>query len=198
MKKVVILLIMLLIIPLEVKALYVNGERIDWNKRLTTPTNKNFAYMIHDGCEYTVAVPAAAQKLMYPTNMTNPIVLWQTTNYEQSKMDFFQEYEEYSSYIAYAISFRKNDSGVYYAMDPTEKDLYDWVYGEIYLNDYYLNSMTADKRSTTILHEMLHVFGLKDLYNEANKGSIMYGYGYSRTTTVLTSDANQVLNNKYN
>ena len=93
MKKVIIisLMILLLFCNEKVEALYVNGEKIDFDNKITTPANRNFAYMIHDGCEYTVAIPAGAQKLMYPTGMTNPIVLWQTTNYQQSKMDFYQE-----------------------------------------------------------------------------------------------------------
>lgn len=62
MKKLVILLMLLLIVPLETKALYVNGEKIDFEHRITTPANKNFAYMIHEGCEYTVAIPDGAKK----------------------------------------------------------------------------------------------------------------------------------------
>ena len=76
-------------------------------------------------------------------------------------------------------------------------NLYDWVYGEITLNDYYMDDMTSNHRSATVLHEMLHVFGLNDLYNQSNKGSIMYGFD-NRNTMVMTSDANQVLNDKYN
>lgn len=197
MKKLVILLMLLLIVPLETKALYVNGEKIDFEHRITTPANKNFAYMIHEGCEYTVAIPDGAKKLMYPTNMTNPIVLWQTTDYQQSKMDFYQVSSSTADYSAATSFFRKNASGQYYQMYISELNLYDWVYGEITLNDYYMVSMTKEHRSATVLHEMLHVFGLNDLYSLSNKGSIMYGVD-DRNTMVMTADANQVLNEKYN
>lgn len=198
MKKIIILLLLLLILPFEgVRALFVNGEKIDFENKITTPANRNFAYMIHDGCEYTVAIPAGAQKLMYPTDMTNPIVLWQTTDYQQSKMDFYQEISSTADYSAKTSFFRKNENGEYYQMYIYELNSYDWVYGEITLNDYYMDSMTRDHRSATVLHEMLHVFGLNDLYSSRNKGSIMYGYD-NRDTMVMTADANQVLNNKYN
>lgn len=197
MKKIVVLLILLLTMPIGVNALYVNGEKIDFENKLTTPANRNFAYMIHEGCEYTVAIPAGAQKLMYPANMTNPIVLWQTTNYQQSKIDFYQESEPNAYYSAYVITFRKNTSGDYEAMPVYERDLYNWTYGEIWLNDASMVNMSSDHRSATILHEMLHVFGLNDLYYSSNIGSIMYGYD-DRATKIMTSDANQVLNEKYN
>ena len=56
---------------------------------------------------------------------------------------------------------------------------------------------TNQKRAAIIIHEMLHGFGLKDLYSSLNKNSIMYGYS-SGTATGVTSDANQILNDKYN
>ena len=199
MKKVIIisLMILLLFCNEKVEALYVNGEKIDFDNKITTPANRNFAYMIHDGCEYTVAIPAGAQKLMYPTGMTNPIVLWQTTNYQQSKMDFYQENLSNVDYSAKTSFFRKNTNDEYYQMPIYQLNLYDWVYGEITLNVFYIDDITSNHRSATVLHEMLHVFGLNDLYNQSNKGSIMYGFD-NRNTMVMTSDANQVLNDKYN
>ena len=134
---------------------------------------------------------------MYPTNMTNPIVLWQTTDYQQSKMDFYQVSSSTADYSAATSFFRKNASGQYYQMYISELNLYDWVYGKITFNDYYMVSMTKEHRSATVLHEMLHVFGLNDLYSLSNKGSIMYGVD-DRNTMVMTADANQVLNEKYN
>lgn len=50
-----------------------------------------------------------------------------------------------------------------------------------------------DLRSTVILHEMLHVYGCKDINSSS---SVMYGA--TPHVRVLTSDANQVLVNKYN
>lgn len=56
----------------------------------------------------------------------------------------------------------------------------------------------GSSRKLTILHEMLHVYGLRDLYSSDKTWSIMYGVRDGRTATGLTSDANQVLVNKYN
>ena len=76
----------------------------------------------------------------------------------------------------------------------SELDSIEWIYGKIYLNDANLDPCDNDLRSTIILHEMCHVYGGKDVYDNAN--TIMYG----RTPTVrgLTSDFNSVLVNKYN
>lgn len=193
-----LLIMMLMVFGIEnVSATNVNGERIDWNNKITMAANKNVAYMIHDGCEYTVSIPNAVNKLMYPSGMTNPLILYQTTTYQHSKMDFYQIYDTGIQSVAYTTSWRKNSSGNYYAMPTYEKDMYDWVYAEITLNDAYMDPMTNQKRAAIIIHEMLHGFGLKDLYSSLNKNSIMYGYS-SGTATGVTSDANQILNDKYN
>lgn len=173
---------------------------IAWDKKLTQ--GKDIAYYITSGCQYTSAIPQAVSLLRYPSGLWNPIVLTPTTVQKQSKMDFYQIYNdgEYANTSAYTIIYRNTGSG-YDALKVkngyTEPDQYDWVYGDITLNDYLMDGY-GSTRKLTILHEMLHVYGLRDLYSSSQTWSIMYGIRDGRTATGLTSDANQVLVNKYN
>jgi hypothetical protein len=170
-----------------------NDEDRDYDNKLYS--GKEINYWIDPGNEYTASIPNAVQKLMYPSSGSNPLVLTRTTVNQSSKMDFYQ-YDLDDGYNAYAMTFRKNSSGEYYAMSRKEKDSYDWIYGEIHLNDNNLTNFTPAKREVTIIHEMLHVYGLKDLYDYENKWSIMY-YSSAKTATGVTNDANYVLNAKY-
>ncbi|MBC2580151.1 hypothetical protein [Clostridium sp. DJ247] len=162
---------------------------IDWNNKLTN--GQDIYYWITDSNPYIDSTNTAKNKLRYPSGMWNPMVLNRTTVKSSSKMDIYQ-YDTADLSNAYATVFRKNSSGVYYAMPISEKDSYDWVYGEIFLNIRYMQNYDVDLRSTIILHEMLHVYGCKDI---ANSNSIMYWL--TPTVRALTSDANTVLNNKY-
>lgn len=161
---------------------------IDWNKKLID--GRNIAYMINSGVEYTVSIPNALNKLMYPSGLSNNLVLNITNNYMTSKLDFYQ-YSAVDRINASASVYRKNSSGNYYN-STSEKDIYDWVYGEIQINDNYMNNYNNTIREAILIHEMLHVYGLKDI---SNSNSIMY-YATPKVTGV-TSDANNVLNNKY-
>ncbi len=162
---------------------------IDFNNRLTE--GKDIAYYIVPGNTYTASIPQAVSKLRYPSGMWNPIVLTPTSVQKQSKMDLYQ-YSSYDGNNAYTEVFRKNSSGQYY-QSVSEMDYNDWVYGNIHLNYTYLEGCDKDLRSTIILHEMLHVYGCKDV---KFTDSIMY----FATSIVrgMTSDANNVLVQKYN
>ena len=122
--------------------------------------------------------------------MYNPIVLNPTSVQISSKMDIYQ-YNKVDGHNAAASVFRKNTSGVYYN-STAAMDTYDWVYGNIYINHNYMYFYSSDLRSTIILHEMLHVYGCKDI---ATTASIMYWL--TPSVRAMTSDANTVLNNKY-
>lgn len=163
---------------------------IDWNNKLTQGVNIN--YWIAPGNEYTATIPKAVSKLRYPSGLWNPIVLNPTTVKSNSKMDIYQYSNSGDGTVASASVFRKNSSGSYYN-STSEKDKYDWVYGDLKINDHYMKKYDSDTKASILLHEMLHVYGCKDV---SNKNSIMY---YSTNTSVknLTSDANNVLNNKY-
>ncbi|MEU2205643.1 hypothetical protein AB0P19_14995 [Microbacterium oleivorans] len=152
---------------------------------------------IAPGNEYTTSIPNAVQKIMYPSGMSNPMVLWKTTVNSNSNMDFYQYYSSSSTEpVAKTTSHRKNANGNNYAMPVSEKDTYNWVYAEVRLNDYHMDGLTNTKREAVIVHEMLPGYGLRDLYNNANQASIMFG-SISGTATRLTSDANSMLNAKY-
>ncbi|MHC1684095.1 MAG: hypothetical protein AB6733_14265 [Clostridiaceae bacterium] len=165
---------------------------IDWNNKLTQGTN--ISYKIFSDCEYTSSIPNAVSKLQSPSGMRNPLTISSTSTSSASKMDFHQKSVADGTY-ATTYSYRKNSSGVYYCMPNYEKDSYDWVYGEVYLNDKYMSDAAGCSTTTRqgiIIHEMLHVYGCKDI---SNVNSIMNSYPANATT--LTTDANNVLNNKY-
>lgn len=173
---------------------------ICWDKWMTS--GKDIAYYITSDCEYTSSIPQAVKLLVNPSGMWNPMKLSATTVQKHSKMDFFQIYNagEFYNTAAYTIIYRKTDSG-YTGLKVnngyTEPDIYEWVYGDITLNDYLMSSYTTTDRKLTILHEMLHVYGLRDLKEDSDKWSIMYGARRGCTATGLTSDANDVLIAKY-
>lgn len=180
---------------IDASAMWSNGERVGWYNKMTD--GRSIYYWIDPSNEYTVSIPAAVYKLMYPSSgLVNNNVLTMTTDNNQSKMDFYQIYSLNTPTVASCSSFRKNSNGIYYQMPISEKDSYDWVYAEIKLNDAKLAEYTATKREKVILHEMLHGFGLKDLYNTINSGSIMYGY-VTGSATELTYESNAVLVTKY-
>lgn len=167
------------------------GTDIDWNNKLIN--GRNIAYMIRPGVEYTKSIPNAVNKLMYPSGMSNNLVLNPTTSYMTSKLDFYQTYSA-NGINASAYVYRKDSYGNYYN-STEQKDSLDWVYGEVKINDYYMANFSANYPATCeaiIVHEMLHVYGLKDI---SNSSSIMYGY--TPLAKGVTSDANNVLNNKY-
>lgn len=173
-----------------------SAESLAWSKSLTQ--GRDISYWIAPGNEYTVSIPRAVQKLMYPGNgMSNCLVLSRTTVNQQSKLDLHQYTDRWDQgTLGYTELFRKNSSGKYYAMYISELNTHDWVYGEVNINDYYLQHETSAIKEKVILHEMLHVYGLRDLYNTSNRHSIMY-WDIRGSATGLTSDANGVLNSKY-
>lgn len=195
-KKIIFIVLLMIMFGIAltttVKAGWETNTDIDWNNRLTQ--GKDIAYFVVSGNQYTASIPKAVSKLRYPSGMWNPIVLTPTTVQSQSKMDLYQ-YSEADGYNAYASVWRKNDSGVYYN-STSQKDSLDWVFGKIYINDIYMDKYQNDSnelRATIILHEMLHVYGCKDINNQS---SIMYGA--TPKVRALTSDANTVLVQKYN
>ena len=193
---------MFLVFPLRnVSALtYINGERIDWAKEMTLATSIN--YWLAPGNTYTVSIPNAVQTLMYPnTGQYNPLNLYPTTIQQKAKIELYQD-NNVSPYTAATSVYRKNSSGIYYAMPIAEKDTYDWVWAKIILFENNMVNLSSDLKKTIIVHEMLHAYGLRDLYNYSNNNSIMHGYWDQWTQSVIqagvTNDANNILNEKYN
>ena len=194
MKKKILFSIIVVTMIMTSMVSIVSAETVSWKNKLYQGTSIN--YWLHSNVEYTVSIPNAIHKLMYPIGMTNRLVLKQTTVNSSSKMDFHQYDDPYTRTIAFAKSFRKNSSGNYYAMPVSEKDQFDWIYGEVHINDAIMDGFSSAEKEGTLIHEMLHVYGLKDLYHYSNQGSIMYGYRPNGVNN-LTSDSNAALNSKY-
>lgn len=178
---------------------YVYGEQLDWVKSMTEGRNIN--YWIAPGNDYTVSIPAAVQTLMYPGgSQYNPLNLYRTNVQQQAKIEFYRV-DTVQLWTAATTSYRKISSGQYDDMAAYEKNLYDWVYATIELCEPNMNYLSADVKRLIIVHEMLHAYGLKDLYNTANRGSIMYGYYDLWLPYVynmgVTPEANTILNEKY-
>lgn len=146
--------------------------------------------MIRPGCEYTVSISRAVNKLMYPPVLSNNLILSNTTNYLSSKMDFNQ-YSVADRQNGFSDVFRKDSSGQYYNSN-SQMNTYDWVYGEVNINDCYMNSYSDSVREAVIMHEMLHVYGVA--HNDST-----YSIMYPKTPQVsqVTIDANTVVNQKY-
>lgn len=174
----------------------INGERVDTSGSLTVGTKIN--YWIDSSNEYTVSIPAAITRLMYPPGLSNNLVLNKTTVNQKSKLDFYQ-YSSNNYVNAYAMRFAKNSSGVYAAITVgSAQSGTNWVYGEVYINDYLMGKYTNTARTNVILHEILHVYGMNDLYKSTNKYSIMYGSSqYFTVDRNIDSTINAVLNRKY-
>lgn len=159
---------------------------IDFNGKLINGVDTN--YWLDPGNSYTGSTPDAVRKLRYPSGMYNPIVLTLTTTKKSSKLDVYQYYDNDRN-NAYNEVFRTAGADAMYTSD---REKYDWLYGNIMINYRYMESYDRDLKSTIILHEMLHNYGAKDI---SKTNSIMY----YQTPNVrgMTSDANTVLNNKY-
>lgn len=154
----------------------VNGEQLDFANKMSPGTN--IGYKIFAGNEYTSSIPAAVNMLMYPSGLSNPMVLWSTTATANSQMDFYQYSDSLSGVAAYATVWEKDPNGPpsnpgYRKMPTIAMDWRDWRYAEIRLNDAEMDSMSATTRKKIILHEMLHGYGLRDLVKAANKPRIM-------------------------
>lgn len=121
-----------------------------------------------------------------------------TTNNNASNLDFYQ-YAKVESIDAYTLSFKKNSNGVYEAMTVYRKDLENWTYAEVHINDTNMAPYSAAKRNTIIAHEILHGLGLKDLYNSSNSHLLMYGYSNSIPTSGKNMSAleNSIIDTKY-
>ena len=191
------------------------SETIAWNKKLINGTSTY--YWIDSGCDYTLSIPNAVNGFINPSGFWNPLSLYQTTVKSSSLIDFYQVNSNTSFWantFAVTYTYRKNSNGNYYSMPNYELNIYDWVYCDIIINDFYMctsfydNNLASLSSSITggsvnafrrkiIMHEMGHVYGCKDLYNSGNTDSLMYAYGNLGTGINMTSDVDAVLDAKY-
>lgn len=83
----------------------------------------------------------------------------------------------------------------------SEKDTYDWVYATIQIAEVNMAHLSSDLKRTILIHEMLHAYGLRDLFQSNNTNKIMYGYWGDWTSYVIsagvTPESNAILNGKY-
>jgi len=153
-KKIIVLLTLTLLGILALSTTVNAAERIYWNGRLQN--GKDIYYWIDSNCQYTATIPQAVSKLRYPSGMWNPMVLNRTTTKSYSKMDFYQYYDTSSTANAYTQLYKAKTNGNENIAYLSELDSIEWLYGKIYINDYYMDSYDNDLRSTIILHEMCH------------------------------------------
>lgn len=83
-------------------------------------------------------------------------------------------------------------SGDPYYVDPATQN---WLFNEIYLNDYYLLPKSNNQRQATITHEMGHAFGLDE--NNGNQYSIMCQEGAGRQVYTVQQVDNNAFNRKH-
>lgn len=152
-------------------------------------------YWLAPNCEYSVSIPAAAQLLTYPEGMSNKLNLYPSNNKDDSCIEFYQVYLGSTGTVAETRVYAKLNGTSYQALTVAQKSTYDWVYGTIDLNEDIMGNYNSTTNAGVILHEMLHVYGLKDQYYDPN--CIMYGYLAGKNANTLTITANQVLNFKY-
>lgn len=201
-KYIVTLFFLIGFVWIPVSAATQNGETVEFSRKMLNATNTNYYYF--PGFEYTATVPNAVTKLMYSKNyfgdttIHNNLYLYETTVHANASIDFKQEYLQ-NTVNAKTSFYRKNSSGVYYQMLISELDISDWVYATITINDYNMNGYQSWKREAVVLHELLHAYGIRDLYNYANRYNIMYGLSYywEYNNMSYPDVINQVLNSKY-
>ena len=151
------------------------------------------SYWVASGNGYLTSISSAVNGLMWPGNgMSNRMDLWRTTNINESRMDFYQ-INSNLGFVARTSTYRMVN-GQYRAMPLTERETHDWVYGEIEINHALMQFLSPDQRRDMIIHEMMHVYGAKDL--PTNPNSVMFWHEKANITG-LTSDANAILNAKY-
>ncbi len=104
-------------------------------------------------------------------------------------MDIYTTNENNRVY-AYAISYNGQT-----ALPISQKDYQDWYWAKIKLNIPMMNQLGTARRCGTIVHEMLHGYGFKDVYD--NRNNIMYGYMDTTNVSYVTQEVNNKLNEKY-
>ncbi len=161
---------------------------ITWNAVLSGGVN-DMDYWISPDCTFTATIPAAVEAWVCP-GWTNPINLTaQASNYG-SEMDFY-EYSSKDYRNGYSSTYLWGPVQVTLAQKDTVGFEYD--FGRIYINAYYMDTYTSNRKMVITAHEMGHVFGLKDI---SSTSSLMY-YATPISVTGVTYDANQAIVSKY-
>jgi hypothetical protein len=173
------------------------AAQISWKGKLTPgQTNHTIAYWWDTSVStaYQNRIVTAREKIMYPTGMSNPIILWRTTVNNDSKMDFYQINTDSIFNMATYLYKKDTPTSAYRKLNTSELDTTNWVYGIINIYDKNVKNFSNTYKEVIIMHEMMHVYGGKDIFGDTT--SIMCGLALPNLTG-LTADANQLLINKY-
>ncbi|MDR1409208.1 MAG: hypothetical protein LBJ12_02835 [Oscillospiraceae bacterium] len=143
---------------------------------------------------------AARERIMYPPGLSNPIILWRTTTWLDSKMDFKQYAgNQTTATVGVTQWFKRiapgNTQSSFGVMMKSELDQQDWLYGTIAFGNAQMKRYNANKQELIIIHEMMHVYGGKDI--TAASSILNAAEIESGVVTKLTSDANSILVDKY-
>lgn len=71
----------------------------------------------------------------------------------------------------------------------------DWLFNKVYLNSYYMSSMSTKLQQAVVAHEMGHCFGLNE--NNTNQQSIMCQSGSGRAVTTVQQVDHDAFNLKH-
>lgn len=172
---------------------------IAWDKKMTS--GKDIYYWVDSSISnYSSDISASKNMLRYPPGLWNPMVLNQTTTKSWSKIDYYGDDASGSS-AASTLCFRPKVNGVEQPFtNPSQKDSENWLYAKVTIHKGHFNThpTAVSKESLIILHETCHAYGGRDVYDDAHKSCIMYGWYDASTATGLDSAFNQVLVDKYN
>lgn len=93
--------------------------------------------------------------------------------------------------LAYTLTYDMNGN----PMEVNEKDLYNWGYVKIMINESIRDSYSFEALVTLVMHEIGHGLGFKDRYD--SDYYLMYGIIEKESISRLTGEESQELINKY-
>ncbi len=170
------------------------ADTIAWENKLIG--GSSILYYVDSGCmSYSSVIYSAEVEMEIPANtsLTNNIKMSRTSIKSSSQMDIYKINQSYTTAVARTSCYLPNSSQPMYVY---QKDQYDWYWAKIEINAPLFDDYSYSKQKVIVVHEMLHAYGLRDLYDDSNYWSIMYNNVFG-TATGMTVDANNVLRDKY-
>ena len=156
---------------------------------LTWSINSIYYYITSGvSSSYTTPISNAAKNWYYPgwTNKLSP----NTRTYTQgdSAMDFHQYADSTDGYAAYTTFWTGSSTQV-------SADNSDWSWCKINLNDSNMKTLDSNTEQGVVGHEMGHVYGLDEDYN--NTYSIMYATVKGKNVYTVQKPDNDAFNYKH-
>jgi len=191
MKKLIIFIVFMFLCIFKVNAatepplLYGN---LTWN------IENIYYYVDSSASNYASIIAKSANNWVYTGYGYNR--LWPNTrayNISNAAMDIYG-YSSVDGSNGYTIFFARTNgtTGNIYQVNQNSTN---WLFSEIYLNNYYLASETDTNKQATITHEMGHVFGLNE--NNSNPYSIMCQAASGRAVYLVQQVDNNAFNRKH-